>query len=179
MRNIIKYILILIILVIIFVILKFCKSNKNIFDDIIIFGLWDEIGAKNEYEIVPQDTTEIDVFSTINNTLYKKIAPGSSGSFTIKFKKPAKSHYKIVINEKTAKPENLVFILDNQRYKSLKEIENIINEKFFDTSKIKINWEWEYYINGIQDIQDTSDGEKAQKYIFEINAIIEEERTEI
>ena len=59
-------------------------------------------------------------------------------------------------------------------------MEDIINEKFIDSDKITINWEWKYYISDIQDIQDTQDGERAQKYLFEIKAIIEEqERTQI
>ena len=88
MKKTIKYILILIIFIIIFIILKFCKSNKDIFNDIIIFGFWNDIGVKNEYEITSQDIVEIDVFTTTNNNLYKKIAPGSKGSFIIKFKRP-------------------------------------------------------------------------------------------
>ena len=59
-------------------------------------------------------------------------------------------------------------------------MEDILNEKFVNTDKITINWEWKYYVNEIQDIQDTKDGTEAQKYLFEINAVIEEkERTEI
>ena len=84
MKNITKYILILIVLVIIFTILNFYKSNKKIFEDIMIFSLWDDSGVKNEYEISTQNTVKIDVFSTINN-IYKKIAPGSRGTFVIKF----------------------------------------------------------------------------------------------
>ena len=180
MKNIIKYILILIVFAIIFIILNFYKSNKNIFEDIMILGLWDNRVAKNEYEITSQDTVEIDIFSTINHKRYKKIAPGSKGSFVIKFKRPLDSIYEIKINEKTSKPQNLVFILENKKYESLKEMENIINEKFSDNQKITINWEWEYYINQTQDEQDTKDGENAKNYIFEIKAIVEDcERTEI
>ena len=180
MKKILKYIFILIILAIIFIILNFCKSNKNIFDDITILGLWDDIGAKNEYEITSQNTVEIDVFTTINNKMYKKIAPGSRGSFTIKFKRLPNSNYKINIIEKTSKPQNLVFILGNKKYILLEEMEDVINEKFMNTEKITINWEWKYYIDEKNDVQDTKDGKNAQRYLFEINAIVEEqERTQI
>ena len=52
MKNAIRYILILIVLVIIFIILNFYKSKKNIFEDIMIFGLWGGNGIKNEYESI-------------------------------------------------------------------------------------------------------------------------------
>ncbi|MBQ2836212.1 MAG: hypothetical protein IJE68_05205 [Clostridia bacterium] len=174
MKNIMKYILILIILVIIFIILNFYKSNKIIFEDIMILGLWNDIGAKNEYEISSQKTVKIDIFTTINNKMYKKIAPGCKGCFVIKFKRPSNTNYSIKIKEKTSKPQNLVFILENKKYNSIKEMENIINEKFVNTDEITINWEWEYYVNDIQDIQDTIEGENAQSYLFEIKAIIED-----
>lgn len=180
MKNTVRYILILIILVIIFIILNFCKLKKDIFDDIMILGLWSGDGIKNEYEINSQDSVHIDVFSTINTRYNKKIAPGSKGSFIIKFKRPENSNYKINVTEKTSKPQNLVFSIENQKYLSLEEVEKAINEKFINTEKITINWEWKYYIDEIHDIQDTKDGKENQKYIFEIEAIIEEgERTEI
>ena len=115
MKNIIKIILILIILVTIFIILIFYKSNKSILDDIMIFGLWDDIGVKNEYEINLENTVEIDVFTTFNKKMYKKIAPGSKGSFIIKFKRPQNSKYKINITEKTSKPQNLAFTVENKK----------------------------------------------------------------
>lgn len=175
MKKIIQYILILIILVIIFIFLIFYKSKKNVLDDIIIFGLWNDSISKNEYEITLQDKIEINVFSTINNKKYKKIAPGSKGSFVIKFKRPRNSIYKINIKEKTAKPQNLIFIFENKKYSSIEQIENSINQKFINNEKITINWEWKYYINEKMDEQDTRDGEKVQSYIFEIEAIIEDQ----
>ena len=54
-------------------------------------------------------------------------------------------------------------------------MEDIINEKFLNTEKITINWEWKYYIDNIHDIQDTKDGENAKTYIFEIETFVEEE----
>ena len=174
MRNIIKYILILTILVIIFIILNFYKSNKFIFEDIMIFGLWSDNGVKNQYEINSQSEIQIDVFQTINNKFNKKIAPGSKGNFRIKFKRSIDTKYSIKINEKTVKPRNLIFTLENKQYNSIEDMEEIINEKFMNADEITINWEWKYYINEIEDISDTRDGEIAQKYIFEIIAVVEE-----
>ena len=177
MKNIVKYIWILIILVIVLIILHFLKSNKNIFEDIMIFGLWDYKGAINEYEITLQNTVEIDLFTTFNKNKYKKIAPGSRGNFIIKFKRPENSKYEIKITEKTLKPQNLIFFIENNQYKSLKEMEEIINHKFLNMEEITIYWEWKYYIDDAHDVQDTKDGEIHQTYQFEIGAIVEE-RTE-
>ena len=57
-------------------------------------------------------------------------------------------------------------------------MEKEINETFMNTEKITINWEWKYFVDEKQDIQDANDGENAGKYIFEIETIIEE-RTKI
>ena len=166
------FILILIVLILIFIILNFYKSNKNIFDDIIIFSLWENNKVKKEYEISLQDKVEIDIFATINS-IYKKIAPGSKGSFFIKFKKPKNSKFKIKITEKSSKPQNLVFMLDNKKYYSIKQMEDEINQKFIENEIITVNWEWIYYIDEIHDIQDTEDGKNAYKYIFAIEALVE------
>lgn len=174
MKNKIKYILILVFFILIILILNFCRSQKHILEDIIIFGLWDEINIKNEYEISVQNTVTIDVFSTFYNKYYKKIAPGSKGYFKIKFIRSNKTNYKIKIDEKTSKPQNLIFFIENERYSTLKEMEKTINEKFLKTDQIIINWEWKYYINQFSDIQDTKDAKEIPKYIFEIQAIIEE-----
>lgn len=175
------YILVLIILILILII-NLIKLKKNIFNDIMIFGLWNEIGEKNEYEITSKNSIQIDVFSSIynGNRINKKIAPGSYGKFTIKFERPEKYKFKIKIKEKTRKPQNLVFILDNKKYNNIAEMQEEINNKFLNTEKITIKWEWIYDVNEKEDIEDTKDGENAQKYIFEIEAIIEEEeRNEI
>ena len=176
MKRTITYILILIILFTIFIILKFYKSDKNVFDDITIFSLWNNSQSGNEYEISLKDKVEIDVFTTINNNRYKKIAPGCKGEFVLKFSRPMDIDYYIEINEKTSKPQNLIFIFENRKYKSIKELEYIINEKFADAEKISINWEWKYYVNEIQDMQDTADGQMAQKYLFEIKVIMEDKK---
>ncbi len=168
-----RYIIILIILfLIIFIILKINKLDKNIFNDIMIFGLWNDESSENEYEIDLNNLVEIDVFENIHNknNIYKKIAPGTYGSFTIKFKKPLDSDFEININEKSEKPQNLIFTLDNKNYKTMKEMEDIISSKFETQKEITINWYWKYEINEMEDIQDTIDGMNLNKYVFEIKA---------
>ena len=55
----------------------------------------------------------------------------------------------------------------------MKDMEKIINEMFIDQEEIFINWEWKYYVNDAQDIQDTEDGKIVKNYIFEIEAVAE------
>lgn len=159
-------ILILIILILIFLNLNFYKSDTSAFDDIMIFSLWSSQESKSE--------VEIDVFATSDNKLYKKIAPGTKGSFVIEFKRAMNLNYKIKITEKTVKPHNLVFKIGNTKYISLNEMEEVINENFKNTERIIIYWEWEYYIDDAHDIQDTKDAKNVEKYIFNIEAIVEE-----
>lgn len=176
-----KRILILMILILVIIILTSNKFSKNIiFDDILIFGLWENNANQNEYEINLQNSIQIDIFKTIynGNKSHKKIAPGSRGSFTIKIQKADNFDLKINVNENTKKPQNLVFIIDGKTYYWIEEAEDIINKKFNESEKITIDWEWKYETSKINDIQDTKDGQYAQKYIFEIDAIIEE-RTEV
>lgn len=166
MTKKINYILILIILILIFLNLNFYKSDISAFDDIMIFSLWNNQELNNE--------VEIDVFTTSDNKLYKKIAPGTKGSFVIEFKRAMNLKYKIKITEKTVKPHNLVFSIGNTKYTSLEEMEKDINESFKNTEKITIHWEWEYYIDDANDIQDTKDAKNVKRYIFNIEAIVEE-----
>lgn len=166
----IKYILILMILILIIIIFT-NETVKKSFDDVVIFGLWEDLSNKNEFEITSENDLQIDVFKTIYKG-NKKIAPGSYGNFIIK--KTGNSNFKIKVNENNKKPQNLVFILDGNVYNNIKDLEPIINNKFLITDKIKIDWKWEYEINSICDEQDTIDGTAAQKYIFEVEAVYEE-----
>lgn len=166
------YILI-IILILIFIIFNIFRSKKNIFDDIMIFNLWNATGDKNEYVINPQkeEKIELNVFNTTD--MYEKIAPGSSGQFKIKLIKPQNSDFKIVLKETSTKPQNLIFIVDGKKYYNIKDIEEKLNKIFRYTNNIIINWVWEYEVSEKKNIEDTEDGKEAQKYAFEITATIE------
>lgn len=178
-RYVISIILILIIVLI------FNKSdNKNIIKDVLIFNLWNDIGGQNEYIINPERKIKIDIFQTIeyeketnreiSYKTHKKVAPGSNGNFTIKLSKPVKTNLKINLSESGVKPKNLIFIIGKQKYNSIKQMEEEITHKLQEEGRIIINWEWQYYNNLQNDIQDTKDGESLDKYYFEIQAIIEE-----
>ena len=182
-----KIIYIIIILILIFIILSFFKSKNEIFNDIVIFNLWSNIGDKNEYVINPkkEKSLKIEVYKTIQKgeetyekidnkvNVYKKIAPGSYGKFTIKIKKSQELNYRILLKDMTLKPENLIFILDGQEYNSIKDMQEKLNNIFKSQDKAIINWKWEYNGNTQNDTKDTKDGENAQSYSFEVKAIVE------
>ena len=185
--------IVIIILILIFIIFKFYKSNKNVFNDILIFGLWNNITENDEvintdknnndkkyqYEYVinpqKQSNLQIDMLKTIKNEFgtNQKIAPGSVGEFIIKIDKENNIKSRIIIKDVTKKPENLVFILNGEEFYSIKQLEEKINEIIKETNRIIINWEWKYETNKEQDMQDTKDGKNAQNYIFEVEAILE------
>ena len=171
----------IIILILIFIILSFFNSKKQIFDDIAIFNLWSD-SDDYEFKINPQEepSLEIDVFQTgrKNKKYNKKIAPGSRGSFVIKLTKPLNAEYEISLKNITNKPQNLVFILDNRVYNSVEELQDKLNIIFQNQNTATIKWNWNYENNYTGNIIDTKDGEIAQKYIFEVKALIKEEDIE-
>lgn len=173
-----------IILILVIILIFNRTENKSILKDVLIFNLWSDLGEQNEYIINPEKETKIDIFQTVEYEketnrevlykIHKKVAPGSYGKFSIKLSKPVKSNLKIYLSEIGTKPQNLIFIIGEQRYNSVKQIEEVVTQKLQEEGKIIINWKWQYYDNIQNDIQDTEDGENLEKYYFEIQAIIEE-----
>ena len=163
--------LFIIILILIIISLIFYKSKKIIFSEHIIFNMW------NEYVINPEKdkSIQIDVFKRVSNgnKIHGKIAPGSYGDFTIKLIKPQDSKIDIKINDITTKPKNLIFILDNNEFNSIEEMQKELKEKFLTEDSIKINWKWKYETSEEGDMEDTKSGENMKSYIFEIKAILE------
>ena len=106
-----KIIYLLIILILVLTILNIYKSSKNKINDILIFGLWNDIQEKDEYTINPKihSTTSININQTSKDNIYKKIAPGSYGAFKVKLEKDSQSVYKIYLEENSLKPTNLIF----------------------------------------------------------------------
>lgn len=165
--------ILIIILILIFIILNLFKSKEDIFDDIMIFSLWRSIGNKNEYIINPQkrETIELNLFNT--SDIYRKIAPGNEGQFILRLIRPKESNFKIYIKGNSAKPQNLLFILDDEIYYNIEDMQEKLNNILQNKDNVTINWKWEYDISQEDNIKDTEDGKEAQKYVFEINALIE------
>lgn len=131
-----------------------------------------------------QATKIVNLAETVNkNTLVNgKIAPGTSGEFTIKLdatESDVSVDYILeFINEKN-KPQNLVFTYGERKLKSLGEMGEIkgnIGISGDKTATIKIRWTWEYQTGATaeeklaNDEIDTRDGTSPLDYTFEIVA---------
>lgn len=169
MKKRLYFLIIILILIIIFII--FYKSKKMIFEEHTIFNMW------NEYVINPKKdkSIQIDIFKNISNgnKIHEKIAPGSYGDFSIRLIRPQNSKIDIKIKDITSKPNNLIFILDNNEFYSIEEMQEKLKEKLLTEESTKIKWIWKYETSKEGDIEDTKSGEIAQSYIFEINAILD------
>ncbi len=91
----------------------------------------------------------------------RKIAPGTNGRFNIVIKANKDLQYEIKIRDKSSKPQNFIFNIQQQTGK--------ISEG--ERKKVQINWEWQYENNIPNNIQDTIDGEILKRYEFEICTI--------
>ena len=167
-----KKIWIIIILIIGFIIIFLIKSKKkfanNIFNDLLIFGMWNE---NNTYflDINKSSKVQVNLYSTIKggNDMRKKIAPGTKGEFVIILKKDEELNCKVIFTSITKKPKNLEFKLNDKKY-------NTLNEMLKENNRVIIDWEWKYDVNDKKDIEDTEDGENLKEYIFNMDTIVEE-----
>lgn len=129
----------------------------------------------------------VDLLSTYNNEtlIDNKVAPGTSGSFDIVIDATGSEvgvDYKVKFLNETEKPQNLIFIYKDNKYKTIEELQ----ENLFGTidanenNKIRtitINWEWQYETgeneNEINqnDKIDTLNAKDFENYTFDINVI--------
>lgn len=59
----------------------------------------------------------------------------------------------------------------DRKYTKLENMEQELRGKMNGNKRISIHWIWEYEKNSMEDLQDTEDGERIQKYNFTIYAI--------
>lgn len=182
--------IILILIFISVVIVAFLKMRKNVEtqDDIIFFRLFSSGKAKEEQVTQEKqietiylkvDYKNID-FKNVNllnttNDIYRKIAPGTSGEFSIILNSNTNLNYQLKFQSENQKPKNLKFSIKGEKktYKTLEEMEEILKGKILKNQerKITILWKWEYESDIKQDVQDTDDGTKLKNYNFTIYTI--------
>lgn len=178
-----KAIVILLIIFIIVLVFLFIENKKYVQDDIIFFKLFgngkNKISQTEETIYLKVDYKNLN-FKNVNllkttSDINQKIAPGTSGEFSIILNSNSNLNYQIKFQSKNLKPENLYFSIKgfNKTYKKLEEMESILKGKIIKNQekKITICWKWEYEINKNQDIQDTEDGIKLKNYNFTIYTI--------
>ncbi len=158
-------------------------SNIKITDDYLFLKLFsnsnknkEEIKFKIDYKNI--DFKSIDLSKTIdkNTLIYRKIAPGTRGSFNILLDSNKDLKYKIQFYSINEKPKNLKFeALKNEKVvgqsKNLEELSDKLAGNINENEKIyiTIKWYWNFENNNEEtDKQDTQDSENIRTYKFNI-----------
>ncbi len=129
----------------------------------------------------------VDLLSTYNNEtlIDNKVAPGTSGSFDIIIDATGSGvgvDYKVKFLNETEKPQNLIFIYNDNEYATIQELQEDLSgtinaDEDNKTRTITINWKWQYETgeneNEINqnDIIDTQNAKDFENYTFDINVI--------
>lgn len=192
-KKFLKIIIICLILIIALIFI-FKSKSKISFDDTLFLKLFQSSQEKSNdnskqnvindyYEFNVDSKTEkiqlVNLYSTTDNLIKEKIAPGTKGEFYVGLKTNKKSQYKIYFISKNNKPINLKFeALENDNLicqaNTLEELSNNLKGTVQknELKIIKIKWCWEYESQGQQDTKDS----KIEKYEFEIHVEGEEKR---
>ena len=129
----------------------------------------------------------VNLLSTYHNEtlINNKVAPGTKGSFNIVIDATGSEvgvDYEVKFLNETQKPQNLVFIHNNQEYATVQELEENLsgtidaNEEN-KTRTITINWEWQYETGDNEneiaqnDKIDTQNAKDLENYTFDIHVI--------
>ena len=174
-----KKIIVFLVFLIIIIILIVCSSiynNSNSLDNFVIFNLYENSNSKIKFN-VGKDLNQIKSINLLytmvgDGLLNKKVAPGVKGEFEIEVLSSRNVQYQILLKSKNKRPKNLLFKITNKtnKYCSLEELQKYLKGEAKSKKKVKfkIEWAWEYETNSINDFQDTIDGERIDKYIFDV-----------
>lgn len=130
---------------------------------------------------------KIDLLSTYDNEtlIDNKIAPGTSGKFDIILDATGSDvgvNYQVKFLNESDKPQNLVFVYDNNEYSTIQDLEQNLtgtidaNEEN-KTRTITIEWKWKYETGSTEeeinqnDIIDTETAKQIRNYTFDVNVI--------
>lgn len=173
-------ILIVIIILLILLIIWYAKfRNKESINNLIIFNLFNNSSNSFQFNISSKvnQKKSANLYGTFNakSLSEHKIAPGTSGEFEILLVSAIDTNYRIKFESKNEKPQNLTFsIKDNPiKYHSLEDLGKYLLGSLNKNEKIKIiiEWSWNYETDTFSNIQDTLDGQKLEKYNFDINVM--------
>lgn len=130
-----------------------------------------------------EEIQKINLFeSNIDTNHESRLAPGTSGSFTIFLdatEAEVDLEYQIISVEEINKPHNLKFIFNEKEYDSFKQMEEVLSgtinvDDVEKTRTFQINWEWKYETGNTKeeidqnDIIDTEDMNNIKNYNFVI-----------
>ena len=153
----------------------------------------DKIFASSQTKIatwsVNLNSINVQKLNIIDNTFVSSdvvelntIAPGTKGEFNINIdfdNTDVGIKYKIIFKNETKKPENLKFIYEEKEYKTLKELEALLEGEIYTYDNIKqkvfnIKWVWNYETGETEeqikenDKIDTQDAKNISNYCFDV-----------
>lgn len=175
MKKIKIFILFLIIFIIVLFFIRSLRKNQT-FDDFLFLKLGSNIypGRSN-----------INLIETVDKEtlINEKIAPGTSGEFSIFLNAKANVDYELIFESLNEKPVNLKFNAMNENEtiegNSLEELSKYLTGKILENkqSEIKIKWYWNFgetYGESNADVQDTIDAQKIEQYQFKVYAVVKQ-----
>lgn len=171
------FILVLIIFIICLFFIRGSKK-KQAFDDFLFLKL-----GSNIYP----EKTNLSLIETADKTtlINEKIAPGSSGEFSIFLNAKGNIDYELIFNSINEKPTNLKFITIKEdkvfEARSLEELSKYLSGKISkdEQIEIKVKWYWNFENvenESITDLQDTIDAQKIRKYQFKVYAVAKQNK---
>jgi len=166
------FILVLIIFIVCLFFIKGLKKSRT-FDDFLLLKL-----GSNSYT----KKTNLSLIETAdkNTLINEKIAPGTSGEFSICLNAKQNIDYKLIFNSINEKPVNLRFIAIKEgkviEASSLEELSRHLLGKISENEQIEIKIKWYWNFENIEnerntDFQDTEDAQKIRQYQFKVFAV--------
>lgn len=166
------FILVLIIFIVGLFFIKGLRKGQT-FDDFLFLKL-----GSNGYT----QKTNLNLIETVdkNTLINEKIAPGTSGEFSVCLYAKQNIDYELIFKSINEKPVNLKFITIKEdkviETTSLEELSRYLSGKILENEQIevKIKWYWNFGDIGNEsntDVQDTKDAQKISQYQFKIYAV--------
>lgn len=166
------FILVLIIFIVCLFFIKGLKRSQS-FEDFLFLKL-----GSNGYS----QKTNLSLIETAdkNTLINEKIAPGTSGEFSVCLNAKQNIDYELIFNSINEKPVNLKFTTIKEdkviEASSLEELSRYLSGKISENEQIEVKIKWYWDFENIEnesntDFQDTTDAQKIRRYQFKVYAV--------
>lgn len=166
------FILVLIIFIVCLFFIKGLKKSQT-FDDFLFLKL-----GSNSYS----QKTNLSLIETAdkNTLINEKIAPGTSGEFSVCLNAKQNIDYELIFDSINEKPVNLKFITIKENKvieaSSLEELSKYLTGSILENEQIEIKVKWYWNFENVEnesntDFQDTTDAQKIRQYQFKVYAV--------
>ncbi len=169
------FILVLIIFIVCLFFIKSLKKSQT-FDDFLFLKL-----GSNGYS----PKTDLSLIETAdkNTLINEKIAPGTSGEFSVCLNAKQNIDYELIFNSINEKPVNLKFTTIKEdkmiEASSLEELSRYLSGKISENEQIEVKIKWYWDFENIEnesntDFQDTVDAQRISQYQFKMYAVVKQ-----